>query len=425
MPLRQRWLSRDDVEALIRRESFTARCQGDVGIELEWLTVRREERRTRLPLHALEQLVADVGPLPHRSRLSIEPGGQLELSTEPHPTVANACAAAADDLFRLDRTCQERGVDLVALGIDPVRDPVRIVTDPRYVAMQGHFDGSGPSGRTMMCNTAAIQVNVGLGGLADVPRRWHIAHRTGPVLLAAFANSSIAHAGDSGWKSARMRAWWGIDPSRSAPVAAAHAEHPDPGEAWVRYALDANVLLIRSGDGWEPVTAPLTLRRWVDEGHPAGWPSPDDVAYHLTTLFPPVRPRGWLELRHLDSLPTPYWHVAVAVTTVLLDDERAADEVLAATEPVPDGWVVASWLGLTDPRIARAADRVFAAAAGALERAGADDATRALVDDYRERYVSRRRCPADDRLDAYRRTGSLHPAAESPIPYAELEAAWR
>jgi glutamate--cysteine ligase len=274
-----------------------------------------------------------------------------------------------------------------------------------------------------MCNTASVQINVGLGAGNEVARRWHVAHRIGPVLLAAFANSGLAGGQPSGWKSARMRAWWGIDATRTAPVSTTRTIDPDPASAWARYALDANVLLVRRPDDeWEPLSTPLPLRAWLEHGHPAGWPTADDIAYHLTTLFPPIRPRGWLELRYLDSLPTPYWHVAVAVATALLDDDEAADTALAATEGVADQWVRASREGLDDPGLAAAARACFAAAAEALDRAGADDATIALVDDYRERFVEQSWCPADERAQAFALHGSLHPAAESPIPYARLSA---
>lgn len=418
-------LTAEDAEGVVRQAAFTPLCDGDVGVELEWLTFRTGDRSRRLDLTEVQDLITSIGILPHGGALSIEPGGQLELSSRPQRTTADACRVAADDLYAVDTACQQAGVDLVALGMDPVREPERIVTDVRYVAMQEHFDRSGPAGRTMMTNTASIQINVGLGAGREAVRRWHVAHRTGPVLLAAFANSPVAGGVPTGWCSNRMRTWWAIDPSRTAPVSMARSEDPDPAAAFARYALDANVLLIRDGERRHLLEGPLSMRAWIEQGHPSGWPTAEALRYHLTTLFPPIRPKGWLELRQLDSLPTPFWHVAMAVASALLDDPRAADEALEATEAVADSWTLASRLGLTDPALAEAADRCFAAAADALDRAGADDATSALVDAYRERYVSRRRTPADDRLDALFATGSLHPEAESPIRYVDLEAAWR
>ena len=64
----------------------------------------------------------------------------------------------------------------------------------------------------------------------------------------------------------------------------------------------------------------LRARDWVEAGHPLGFPTADDLAYHLTTLFPPVRPKGWLELRMIDALPDPWWRVPVAVAAAWIDD---------------------------------------------------------------------------------------------------------
>ena len=62
-----------------------------------------------------------------------------------------------------------------------------------------------------------------------------------------------------------------------------------------------------------PLERPLTFTRWILDGHALGYPTIDDLDYHLTTLFPPVRPRGWLEIRYLDALPAPWWRVAATI----------------------------------------------------------------------------------------------------------------
>jgi glutamate--cysteine ligase len=145
--------------------------------------------------------------------------------------------------------------------------------------------------------------------------------------------------------------------------------------------------------------APQTFEEWIADGHALGWPTPDDLAYHVTTLFPPVRPRGWLELRMIDALPEQWWPVAVAVTVALLDDPLAAECATAATAPVRDRWNAAARDALHDPAIGDAAQWCFDAAQHALERVGADATTIAATEDYAERYIRRSRCPADDLLD--------------------------
>src|SRR5205085_3846560 len=121
------------------------------------------------------------------------------------------------------------------------------------------------------------------------------AHAAGPALAAAFANSPVVCGAAAGWRSTRLRTWWAVDPGRTRAVVGA-----DPETAWVDYALDAGVMLIReSEDRFVPIVRPFPLRAWIEQGHELGCPTADDVASHLTTLFPPIRPRRCLELRSL------------------------------------------------------------------------------------------------------------------------------
>jgi glutamate--cysteine ligase len=146
----------------------------------------------------------------------------------------------------------------------------------------------------------------------------------------------------------------------------------------------------------------------------------DDLSYHLSTLFPPVRPRGWLELRMIDALPEPYWPVPVAVTATLLDDPVAAAVAQETVAPSAGRWAAAARDALTDPALAGTAKICFAAAHAALLRQGAAPLAR-LVADYAERYVERGRCPADDVVDSVDHPSK--PAGTMPDPIEE-ELSW-
>jgi glutamate--cysteine ligase len=252
--------------------------------------------------------------------------------------------------------------------------PPRLVDAPRYRAMEAYFDTAWPeAGRAMMCATASVQVNLGLGRPARAARRWRAANVLGPVLAAAFSSSPTT-AG-AGWR--RLAVWLRLDPSRTAPMAWRHDD--DPGAAWARYALDANVMLIRTPEGCQAlVDQPLTARQWIEGGHELGWPTADDLAYHLTTLFPPVRPRGWLELRMVDALPDPWWQVPVAAAAVLVDD----DEAVRAGEAVADCWWEAATEGLAHPAIAAAAAVCARRVVASLGRVGTDVGTAVLVEQW-------------------------------------------
>ncbi|HKT02284.1 MAG TPA: glutamate-cysteine ligase family protein, partial [Rugosimonospora sp.] len=270
----------------------------------------------------------------------------------------------------------------------------------RYAAMEEYFDRSGPDGRIMMCGTASVQINLDAGrpgdGPGSVPHRWAVAHAIGPVLVAAFANSPH-HAGRAtGWKSTRQAVWSRLDRSRCGPVGGT-----DPRASWARYALDAQVMCVRGDDPWQ-VPAGLTFRDWL-AGAGTRPAAADDLDYHLSTLFPPVRPRRWLELRMVDAQPgEDGWVVPLAVAVGLIEDETAADRALDATRASgpehPGPWLRAARDGLADPELRVAASACFGAALGGLGRLGAPPEVVAEVEQFAERYVARGRCPADDHL---------------------------
>jgi glutamate--cysteine ligase len=381
---------------------------GRVGVELEWLVVRTDDHDRPAEFDTVRDAVDALGPLPGGSLVTFEPGGQVELSSPALPGL-DACEPLGRDCAVLEQRLRDAGAGLVALGLAPGPAPDRVVRSPRYDAMEAFFDGDGAAGRTMMRGTAAIQVNVDLGGAGEAERRWRLAHDLGPVLAAAFANSPLAHGVPTGWRSTRLAVWFDVDPGRSAPVVTAA-----PGRrSWADYALAARVMLVRcSEEEHRPLKEDLAFSAWIADGHELGWPTPEDLEYHLTTLFPPVRPRRWLELRMIDALPDPWWRVAVAVSSTLLADGDLAGRVAEAAAPTRHRWRDAARHGLADAELRRAACDCFAAALEAMPERGADPATVDATAAYVDRYVARGRCPADDRLDAWARDGVVVPEPE-------------
>lgn len=389
-----------------------------IGLELEWLTISARRPDDRLDLDDLQAAAAEGGPLPEGGAVSFEPGGQLELDTPPHLGLDTACAKTAADAAEVSRRMEKVGVALVPLGLDAVRTPRRVLESDRYDAMEAAFDAAGPHGRRMMCNTAALQVNLDLGPVpAD---RWRLVHALGPTMVACFANSPFGAENGvgrpSGWVANRLATWWGIDPSRTAPPVLG----ADPAATWLEYALAANVLLIRTAEGFAPVGRRLPFGEWMVTGHDLGWPTADDFAYHLTTLFPPVRPRGWLELRMLDALHDDAWPVAVAVLVALLTDPEAASVASHATAASSTQWKDAARVGLDHPALAASASACMAATLEALSRLGAPAGLIDLVARYSDQYVEQGRCPADDRLDDWHQHGRLLPCGADTDP----EPAW-
>ncbi|MFN0281007.1 MAG: ergothioneine biosynthesis glutamate--cysteine ligase EgtA [Kineosporiaceae bacterium] len=380
---------------------------GRVGVELEQVLLSAGPAPGAVPRARHQAVLADVAAAGLVSRLTVEPGGQLELSGPPCAGLAEALAVMDDDLALLRRCAARRGVRATGVGLDPWSPPRRLLRQPRYEAMEAYFDGTGRAGRLMMCSTASVQVSVEAGAGPQDPagvlaRRWDVLHGVGPALVAAFANSPLHEGRPTGWASTRTAVWAALDAARTRAPARRPGE--SLAEAYVRWALDAPLMMVRRDTGsW---TAPdgVTFRQWLRHGADvvAGrpGPTPDDLGYHLTTLFPPVRARGHLEVRYVDAQPGPWWQVPVAVLSTLADDVRAADEALAACEPTASRWLDAARQGLRDNDLYRAAVQVLDVTARRLSAATSTRPAAALVEQYLDRWTLRRRSPGDDLLDA-------------------------
>jgi glutamate--cysteine ligase len=392
--------SRDDVVAHVDRAVRYGR-PGTVGAELELLCVDAARPEVRPDLDRVAALLAATGPLPSGSLFSTEPGGQVELSSLPAAGADALVAALAADLRTAQAAVAAEGLSLRGLGADPLRPPLRLLRTSRYDCMEAYFAScdaaSASAGPAMMCSTAAVQVSLDAGtrerGVQSATARWQRAHAVGPALVAAFACSPLLGGQPTGWRSTRQRIWGELDPTRTRPP----APHLEPVEALVELALSARLLTLRDADGiCVPAPRGATFGDWMAEAAP----TTADLAYHLTTLFPPVRLRGWLELRYLDMLPDPLWQVAVATASVLLDDDRAADAARAACEPTEGRWCDAARHAVSDPQLQRAASGCLTAAAEALLRNGSP-ALATAVAAFAGRWTERGRCPADDLLDAH------------------------
>ncbi|MEV4636329.1 ergothioneine biosynthesis glutamate--cysteine ligase EgtA [Actinoplanes sp. NPDC049548] len=356
-----------------------------VGVELEWTThraalpaahLRPSELRQALGPHAPAVLGnRDPAPLPGGGTVTLEPGGQVEISSAPAGSPAALHAAMAADQAYLADLLARSGISLGDSGLDPHRPPVRILDTPRYAAMQHAFDRAGnPSGHTMMCSTAGLQVCLDAGTESRAAARWDAVHAVGPPLLALFATSR-AHAGrDTGWASGRMRAWHGIDRRRSGPVPAGG----DPPERWARYVLDAPLLCVRRGDGRWDAPEGVTFADWIGGALPEP-PTVDDLEYHISTLFPPVRPRGYLEVRYLDAQPGGEWIAPVAVLCALLADDALTDSARDLAAPAAGRWWDAARDGLADPVVAACAADIADLACRHLDRTGLPRPVRDLV----------------------------------------------
>lgn len=275
----------------------------EVVAEVAKLFRRGEVRSVRVGLEhelvAVDQCGGSV-PIDHLRRatsgstyaghLGFEPGGQVELSLPPAPDARLAAARLHEEVEALRADCAAVGVELLDDPVD-VRDgevPLQLVSE-RYRSMQRHFDTIGPAGRRMMRRTASTQVCLDWWPGTDGLAQWRLLNLAGPFLAAAFARSTGPRS--------RLATWLAVDPGRTA--------------------FDDRLL-----DGPCPVAAYGDLAATARPFLPGR-----DVAAHLTTLFPPVRPRGtYLEVRFLDAQPVAeVGDVAGVLSALLYDDELRAN----------------------------------------------------------------------------------------------------
>ena len=367
---------------------------GRVGLEVEAHCFDLADPIRRPDWAELTDTIADVPPLPGGSAITVEPGGAVELSGPPMDDPVAAIAAMTADRAVLRSAFAQAGLGLVLLGADPLRPAKRVNPGDRYRAMERFFIASqtGDAGAAMMTSTASVQVNLDAGPQEGWAARVRLAHALGPTMIAIAANSPLLGGQFSGWQSTRQRVWSQLDSARCGPILGVNGD--DPASDWARYALKAPVMLVHNPDA-TPVTDWVPFADWADGRVLLGGRRPTyaDLDYHLTTLFPPVRPRGWLEIRYLDSLPDAVWPAVVFTLVTLLDDPAAADIAADATEAVATAWDRAAQIGLGDRRLHEAATRCVQTAS---ERAPAEleESMQQLM-----RSVEKGRCPADDFSD--------------------------
>jgi glutamate--cysteine ligase len=401
-----------EAEVYVASTCFKTGPPGRLGVEVEHLLYDAARPRRPVPAGRVDRALAPVRDvLPGRGRISLEPGGQAELSSARASDLPSLVRATRADLALVESACDRAGLRAGRTALDAARPPRRTLDLPRYAAMERYFDRQGPAGREMMCSTVSLQVCLDAGTDGSGPRsavaRWRHLQRLLPVLVAMFANSPFRDGAPNGWLSNRQAVWLALDRQRTAAPEPAG----DPTAAWASYALAAPVLCVPNdepGGDWD-APAGLTMRTWLQGAGPRPV-TQADVDYHVSTLFPPVRPRGFLELRVLDAQAGPDWEVGVAIVAALVDDEHAsalAAEACTVLDERPEAMVFAARDGLRAPGLAEVAARCARAAEAAVPRLGGDERTQALVGRFVERYTAAGRCPADDRLEEWRRTGRV------------------
>jgi glutamate--cysteine ligase len=378
-PLRERV----EAEAYVASVCFKHGPPRLTGVELEWTVHHVNDPPRRLTADALAKalgphtprtLRADSPntPLPNGSPLTAEPGGQVEISAQPKHSLAELYETVTADTRHLTGLLAAAGLELGTSAIDPHRTPRRVLDTPRYAAMEQAFEPIGTHGVTMMCNTAGFQLCLDVGERRDLEARWAAVHLLGPPLAALFANSPVLLGRETGWASNRLRAVLGTDPARTFPSRI----DGDPAEGWAQRVLDTPLLCVRRDNGRWDAPRGVTFADWI-AGALERPPTISDLEYHISTLFPPVRAQGYLEIRYIDAQPGDSWLSPAALLTALLATPDLTDAVIDVCTPVADRWLTAAHEGLGDAALAQAAGKVAGLGLAAL---GASGLSAELVD---------------------------------------------
>ena len=284
--------------------------------------------------------------------VSLEPGGQFELSGAPLLTVHDTCEEVHEHLTQVREIGDRLGIGFLGLGASPLwtRGQTPIMPKGRYGIMAPYMDRVGRLGRDMMFRTCTVQVNLDFASEADMVKKLRVSLALQPVATALFANSPFLEGKPNGFLSFRSEVWRDTDNDRSGMLPFAF-EDGMGFERYVDYALDVPMYFVMR-DGKYINTAGESFRAFLDgrlPQLPGEKPVVKDWADHLTTIFPEVRLKKYLEMRGTDSGPWRRLCALPALWVGLLYDQAALD----AAWNLVKGWTAAERQQLRDdvPRL--------------------------------------------------------------------------
>ena len=261
--------------------------------------------------------------------ITLEPGGQVELSGAPLPTIHRTCDEVNTHLRQVREVDAELGIGMVGLGFMPKwrREEIPWMPKGRYAIMRDYMPKRGNLGLDMMCRTCTVQVNLDFADEADMVTKMRIGLALQPVATALFANSPFSDGQPNGFQSYRSHIWTDTDPDRTGELPFVF----EPGfgfERYVDYALDVPMYFVYRDGRYIDATG-QSFRDFMAGRLPAlpgERPTLSDWTDHLTTLFPEVRLKRFIEMRGADGGPWRRLCALPALWVGLLYDRQAQDD---------------------------------------------------------------------------------------------------
>jgi glutamate--cysteine ligase len=264
--------------------------------------------------------------------ITLEPGGQIELSGAPLRTISQTCSEFNTHVDLVKRVSEDMGIAWLGLGADPLHRVAEIPVVPkgRYAIMRSYLPARGSMALEMMHATATVQANFDYADEEDMAQKFRTAMGVTPIVSAIFANSSLAGGRPSGFVSRRVEIWRHTDPDRCGLLHFAF----EPGfgyRDYVEWALDVPMFFLVRDHHYRPAGG-ISFRRFLEQGLGGERATLDDWDLHLTTVFPEVRLKRFIEVRGADAVPRGLTCALPALWKGLLYDgeSRAAAFALVA-----------------------------------------------------------------------------------------------
>ncbi|MGO9453481.1 MAG: glutamate--cysteine ligase [Candidatus Binataceae bacterium] len=282
-----------------------------------------------------------------RGSITIEPGGQIELSGEQCDNIHCAQREFRLHVEQLMSATREVGAAILGLGMQPVSriDEIELLPKARYHIMYPYMARKGRLGQRMMKLTAGVQANLDYGGERDAMRKLRVSMGLVPLIYAIFANSPFSDGGLNGYQSFRGHIWSDTDPDRSGMLEFVFRDDAS-FEHYVEYALDVPMyFLIRDHHYIDLTKAPgITFRQYMQRGWDKERATIEDWGNHLTTIFTEVRLKKYIEVRTADSQPPGLMLALPALLKGILYD----DDCLGAAWDLVKRWTFGERVALAD-----------------------------------------------------------------------------
>lgn len=242
----------------------------------------------------------------YAASISLEPGGQFELSGAPLQTIHDICSETGQHLMEVKQVADHLNLGFLGTGFDPLwrREDVPVMPKGRYGIMRAYMPKKGSLGLDMMLRTCTIQANLDFDSEADMIMKFRTSLALQPIATALFACSPFTEGKPNGFLSARANVWTDTDPDRTGMLDFVFADGFGY-ERYADYALDTPMYFAKRGETYVDLSG-QSFRKFMTEGLdalPGDRATEKDWADHLTTLFPEVRLKQYLEMRGADGGP--------------------------------------------------------------------------------------------------------------------------